>query len=228
MTPEPVHLLIAGAAKAVVLQLAEALAAEGHFRLAPAFDTVGALRDRVLAGEPAAATILSDEALAAVRAAGLGRGEILPLGRTGIGLGMRPGLSPAPIDSPEAFRALLGSGLTIGYADPSRGATAGRHFRALLERTGLADPLRDRLRMFPFGVDAVAALARGEVDLAVSQATEIVTVPQVTFLGTFPEPYALTTGYGALALDESPGAAVFMACLAAPETAPILARSGFF
>lgn len=228
MTAEPLPLLIAGAAKSVVLDIARTMTAEDRFRPEPVFDTVGALRDRVLAGEKAVATILSHEALAAVRAAGIGQGDVLDLGLTGVGLGQRPGLPPRPIDTADRFLETLRAAGSIAYADPARGATAGRHFRAVLDRTGLGEDLAGRLRIYPFGVDAVAALARGEVDLAVSQATEIVTVPAVSFLGVFPEPYALVTGYGALALDASEGAAAFMARLASPETRAALARAGYF
>jgi ABC-type molybdate transport system substrate-binding protein len=81
--------------------------------------------------------------------------------------------------------------------------------------------------MFSFGVDAVSALARGEVEVAVSQATEILTQPDVVYLSLFPEPYGLATRYGAVALSEDEGAGAFLARLAAAETAPILARAGF-
>jgi molybdate transport system substrate-binding protein len=224
---DPVHVLAAGAVKAVVQAFAADFEARSGLRLDVAFDTVGALRDRVLAGEPADVTVLSEQALDIVASRGFGRGARLDLGRTGVGLGGRRGLGPASIATPEAFRDLLARVDTIGYADPDRGATAGRHFRALLDRLQLTDTLSDRLRMYPFGVDAVSALGRGEVDVAVSQATEILTQSDVDFLGYFPEPYALTTRYGALALSDRPGARAFMDRLASPGTAVLLADAGF-
>lgn len=225
---EPVRVLVAGAAKAVVRTLAGRFEAQTGQSLDAAFDTVGALRDRVIGGEEADVVILSTEALAMVAARGLGRGEVLNLGRTGIALGGRRGLGPAPIDTPEAFRALLLRVGSIGYADPERGATAGRHFRTVIERMGLAEALSSRLRMFSFGVDAVTALGRGEVDVAVSQATEILTQPDVDYLGLFPEPYGLETAYGAVALSDREGAQAFLTLLASPEAAPVLRGAGFF
>jgi ABC-type molybdate transport system substrate-binding protein len=81
--------------------------------------------------------------------------------------------------------------------------------------------------MFPFGVDAVEALARGEVDLAVSQATEIITQPGVTMLGLFPPPFDLTTAYGATALSDTDGARRFLLKLQEPLAAAALRRAGF-
>ena len=223
----PLRVLAAGAVKAVVLELRAGFEAETGRRLDAAFDTVGALRDRVLAGEAADVTILSAQALDAVAAQGLARGGRVDLGQTGVALGGRRGTRLSRIDTPERFREVLLGAESIGYADPERGATAGRHFRSVLDRTGLAAELDSRLRMFSFGVDAVSALARGEVEVAVSQATEILTQPDVVYLGLFPEPYGLATRYGAVALSEDEGAEAFLARLAAAETAPILARAGF-
>jgi molybdate transport system substrate-binding protein len=224
---KPLRVLAAGAVKAVVLELKAGFEAAAGRPLDAAFDTVGALRDRVLSGEPADVTILSAQALDAVAAQGRSRGGRVDLGQTGVALGGRRGTRLPSIDTPEAFRDVLLGAESVGYADPERGATAGRHFRSVLDRMGLAAELQGRLRMFPFGVEAVAALARGEVEVAVSQATEILTQSDVVFLGPFPEPYGLATAYGAVALSADEGARAFLARLAGPETAPILARAGF-
>ncbi len=224
----PLRILAAGAVKAVVQEIRGAFETETARRLDVAFDTVGALRDRVLGGEPADVAILSTQALDMLASRGLPHGDGISLGRTGVALGGRRGLAPVSIDTPERFRDLLLKAESIGYADPERGATAGRHFRAVLDRMGLAEGVSGRLRMFSFGVDAIAALGRGEVEIAVSQATEILTQPGVVYLGPFPEPYGLTTAYGAVALSGDSGAQAFLARLASREAAPIRRRAGFF
>ncbi|HEX2552293.1 MAG TPA: substrate-binding domain-containing protein [Microvirga sp.] len=224
---KPLRVLVAGAAKVVVQEIRGAFEAGSGRSLDVSFDTVGVLRDRVLGGEAADVAILSAQALEAVAAKGLSRGESVALGQTGVALGGRRGMAPAPMDTPERFRDVLLTAKSIGYADPDRGATAGRHFRAVLERMGLKDALANRLRMFPFGVEAIDALVRGEVEIAVSQATEILT-HDVVYLGPFPEPYGLATAYGAAALSDDAGARAFLALLEAPETAPVLRRTGFF
>src|SRR5688572_28118963 len=87
----PLRVLAAGAVKAVVLELRAGFEAATGRRLDAAFDTVGALRDRVLAGEGADVTILSAQALDAVAAQGLARGGRVDLGQTGVALGGRRG-----------------------------------------------------------------------------------------------------------------------------------------
>ncbi len=224
---DAVRVLAAGAVKAVIQELAGPFETRTGRRLEVTFDTVGALAERVLSGQEADVTILSVPMLRTLASQGIGDGAILELGTTGVGLGGRGGIAPAPIDTPERFSTLLIEAETIGYADPARGATAGRHFMSVLERMNLADALRPKLRMFSFGVDAVEALGRGEVELAVSQATEILTQPKVTFLGLFPEPYHLATAYGAVALSARDGARDFLAALQESAAVESLRRAGF-
>jgi molybdate transport system substrate-binding protein len=215
---------VAGAAKGVIQALAPEFEAETGWRIEAAFDTAGALRDRILAGEAADVAILSREAVEAVGR----RGPVVALGRTGIGLAGRAGAAHPAIGSPEAFAAALRRAASIGYADPARGATAGRHFIGVVEALGLAAELRPRLRPFPFGIEAVAAVGRGEVELAVSQATEILGQPGIALVGLFPPPHALSTAYEAVALSATEGAVRLLQALQGPAAAATRQRYGFF
>jgi molybdate transport system substrate-binding protein len=222
------RVLAAGAAKAVVSTLAPLHQARFGQILDITFDTVGALRDRALRGEPADILILSDTAMQAVDEALPGTLRMTrELGRTGIGLAGTAGREPADIATPESFCDLLLGARSIGYADPARGATAGTRFAHALEQLGLTERLRDRLRVFAFGVDAVSAVSRGEVEVAVSQATEIVPRPEVSFLGLFPEPYQLWTRYQAAALSDREEANAFLDLLGDSEGTAALRHSGF-
>jgi len=224
----PLRVLAAGAAKAVVSTLAPLHQARFRQMLDVKFDTVGALRDRALQGEPADILILSDAALRVVDEALPGALRVTrDLGRTGIGLAGTAGREPADIATPESFRDLLLGAHSIGYADPARGATAGTQFAHALEQLGLKDRLRDRLRVFAFGVDAVSAVSRGEVEVAISQATEIVPRPEVSFLGLFPEPYQLWTRYQAATMSDREEAKAFLDLLEGSEGTAALRHSGF-
>ena len=79
----------------------------------------------------------------------------------------------------------------------------------------------------PFGVDAVSAVGRGEIAMAVSQATEILPRPEVAFLGFFPEPCQIWTSYRAVALPGHPSAVGFIDALTSAKGADALRRAGF-
>jgi len=190
--------------------------------------TVGALRDRVLAGERPGVVILSDAALSELVEAGLVRAEgIVPLGRAETGLAVRDGVERRAIDTAGAFAAALLAAERVGWADGASGATAGKHFEGVLRTLGIEDAVRAKAVLFRFGVEAVAACGRGEVELAVSQATEIVGRPGVSLLGPFPAPFGLITGYAAAALEDSERARALMDALGAPAVRQGLAEIGF-
>ena len=220
-------LFVAGAAKAAV----EAIFArwsDGSAMPRATFDTVGALRDRILSGERPAVALLSAEAIAALAARGLvAAGSETVIGRTGVGLAAPSGRSVPDIGSPEALRAALLAAPSIAWADPARGATAGRHFAAVLERLGIAEAVRAKARLVPFGVEGVAMAARGEVALAVSQATEIVGRPGVAFVGFLPDALQLWTEYRAAVVADGPGARRALAALTTPAAREAFAATGF-
>ncbi len=225
---ETVIVFAAGAVKAAVERLVPLYDAAGADRIAASYDTVGALRDRALAGEAVHIVLLSTAGLAPLAERGrIAAGTRVAVGRTGIGLAGAKG-RVSPIDTPARFAAVLREAKSIGYADPARGATAGTHFAKQLAELGLAEPLKDRLKVFPFGVEAVEAAGRGEIEIAVSQATEIVAHPEkVAFLGLFPDPHQLWTPYEAALLADSAAARRWLALVASPQGKNAFAKIGF-
>jgi molybdate transport system substrate-binding protein len=219
-------LLIAGAAKTAFETLLPTLAARLGHQPSVAYDTVGALRDRILAGERPAAVLVSEPALAALRARNL-IGREVALGRTDVGLALRPGAPRRPIGTVQELRDALLAAQTIAWADPARGATAGIHFTRLLDTLGIRAAMEAKARVVPFGVDGVTACAAGEVELAVSQATEIVGRPGVDYLGPLPDELQLWTAYGIAAVQDGPAAEATLAVFASPEGRAALAAIGF-
>ncbi len=218
----------AGATKHAVEELQAAERTAGRPVPTAAFDTVGALRDRILAGERPAVTLLSAEAVSAIRARGIGPADgALDVGRTGVGLGAPAGRPVPDIGTPEAFRAALLAADSIAYADPARGATAGRHVAAVIERLGLTETLRPKLRLVSFGVEGVSMASRGEVSLAFSQATEIIDRPGVQLVGLLPEALNLWTVYRAAIVRDGEEARALLALLSGDAARAAYARIGF-
>lgn len=193
-----------------------------------AWGTVGALRDRVLAGERPAVIIVSDAAIVQLAEKGLVRRDaVLSMGRTGTGLAVRDGAPRRPIGTPAELKvALLACG-SIAWADASSGATAGKHFEGVIAKLGIAAEMHAKAKLVRFGVEAVEACGRGEVELAVSQSTEIVNRPGLSLLGEFPAPFALSTGYAAAPVAEGELARATMAQLASPAARAALDAIGF-
>jgi molybdate transport system substrate-binding protein len=218
----------AGAVKHAVEELRDGLRAAGRPVPDALYDTVGALRDRIIAGDRPAVTLLSAEAVEALAQRGIvPAGGIAEVGRTGVGLGAPAGRAVSDISTVEGFRAALLAADSIALADPARGATAGRHVAAIIERLGLAEALRPRLRLVPFGVEGINMASRGEVALAFSQATEIIDRPGVQLVGLLPDEVQLWTVYRAAVVTEGAEARALLALFGSDAAKAAFARIGF-
>jgi molybdate transport system substrate-binding protein len=221
-------ILAAGAVKHAVEEIQAGLRAEGRPVPDAAFDTVGALRDRIIAGERPAVTLLSEQAIAALAQRGLVPAEgVAEIGRTGVALAAPAGRPVPDISTEAAFRAALLAADSLAFADPARGATAGRHFAATLERLGIAEAMRPKLRLVPFGVEGVNMASRGEVALAVSQATEIIDRPGVQLVGLLPDALQLWTVYRAAIVQDGEDARALLALFGTAPAQAAFARIGF-
>jgi molybdate transport system substrate-binding protein len=223
----PLTILGAGAVKHAMTQL---LHTPGLPPATARFDTVGAVRDAVLAGEPAGLVLLSEAALDALEAAGriTAHGRIT-LGRTGVGFAVPRDAAPLDTATPDTLAATLrATDGVIAMADPERGATAGIHFRAVLQRLDLWDALQPKLKCFPTGIVAVAEVAAGRASIGVSQASEIVAADGVRLGGTLPDALQLFTTYGAATTPAASDAAgTWLALLASPAGRAAFTESGF-
>jgi molybdate transport system substrate-binding protein len=181
------YLLAAGAVQAVATALTPRFRAATQAEVRASFQPVGALREKLLAGETC------DVAVSTVDAA-----TILPLGRVHTGIAVRSGERAPAIGNRDELRAALEHAARIYVPDPER-ATAGIHFVKVLRGLGLYDALAPRLAAYPNGAAAMAALAAGtERDcLGCTQVTEIRYTPGVTLVGALPLEFDLATPYSA-------------------------------
>lgn len=228
---DEIKVYAAGAVQHALLGTKEAFERASGHKLVLTFGTVGALRDRMVAGEAADATILSTAGIKALEQKGLARaGASRVVGATGPAIAYRAGVAKPDISTPETLRAALLATRSIAYGDPAKGATAGIHFSKVLEALGVAEAMKPKTHLVPFGVEGIERVAKGESELAVSQATEILANPGVRLAGALPAPYRIGTSYAAtaiLAAKAPEAAAAYVRFLASPEAIAGFRASGF-
>lgn len=226
---ETVRVLAAGAAQGALGPVGETFARASGHTIDATFDTVGALRTRVLAGEGADVVILSADAIAALEVAGkIDAASAVDLGSVQVALAVRRGSTVPDISSVETLKRTLLAARSLAHADPVRGATAGTHFAKVLEQLGIAQEVRPRVSVLPFGGDVVAGVADGRFEIGVSQSSEIVAHPAVALVGGLPEPFAHRTRYLAAKLQGKGAAAdLLLETLRGPQGRAALAAAGF-
>jgi molybdate transport system substrate-binding protein len=223
--------LSAGAAKAVVLSLADERAARDGLRIAATFDAAGAIRARFLAGEPCDVVILPAAMLdALVDEAHIDGTTIAALGRVATAIAVPQGASLPAIGDANALREALAHASALYCPDIER-STAGIHFVRLLRDLGIHAAVAPRLRPYANGAQAMAAMVADAVAGAIgcTQASEILYTPGAMLVGPLPPPFELATLYAAAVAANGGhrGARTFVEQLTAPASRASRIAHGF-
>jgi molybdate transport system substrate-binding protein len=228
----PLRVLSAGAAKAVVQALAGPFEAETGLRVEATFDSAGATRNAFVGGAACDIAILPATMQDALAAQGLIDAQsIAALGGVPTGIAVALGDPTPALGDAEALRAGLVAASALYCPDTTR-ATAGIHFAGVLRALGIDETSAHKLRAYPNGAQALAALGengpRGAIGC--TQVTEILYTPGVVLVGPLPPPFELTTTYAvaiSASASSSTSARAFAARLASPETQPMRRAGGF-
>jgi molybdate transport system substrate-binding protein len=190
-------ILSGGAANGLVSALGSRFKQETGADIDGTFGAVGAMRDKLVGGASADMLILTSALIAELTRAGhVAAGSAADLGAIATGVAVRSGDPDPAIDGADALRAALRAADGIYFPDPKL-ATAGIHFAKVLERLGIAEEVAPRLRTFPNGQTAMAALAalEGGRPIGCTQITEILNTKGVALVGNLPPEFALATVY---------------------------------
>jgi molybdate transport system substrate-binding protein len=190
-------LLSGGAAHGLVTALAPQFKSDTGADIDGTFGAVGAMRDKLMAGTVADVLILTAALIGELTKAGyVAAGSVADIGAVATGVAVRSGDQPPAIGDADALRAALRGADAIYFPDPKL-ATAGIHFAKVLDRLGIAAEVAPRLRPYPNGSAAMAALAavKGGRPIGCTQVTEILNTEGTTLVGNLPEGFALATVY---------------------------------
>ena len=227
-----IRLLSGGAAQGLVTQLQGRFLAGSGFTVEGTFGAVGAMRDKLIGGEPCDLVILSQALIDQLTGSGhVMRGSAVQLGAVKTGVAVKVGERLPDVTSAAALKATLLAAPGIYFPDPVK-ATAGIHFMKVLQALGLDQQLAPRLRPFPNGATAMREMAQaGEAGLiGCTQVTEILYTPGVQLVSLLPPEFELATVYTAAVCSgaqEREGAADFIRLLASADTAPVRSAAGF-
>jgi molybdate transport system substrate-binding protein len=151
------------------------------------------------------------------------------IGRSGLGVAVREGAPKLDISTVDGFKhALLSTKSLIRSTE----GTSGIYFEKLLERLGIADEMRSKTKLGPSdrtGWRLAEFVARGEVEMAVQQVGELLSVHGAQFLGPFPPELQLYTIFSAgisSASENREAAEAFIKSLTDSNAAPLLKAKG--
>lgn len=195
------------------------------------FGTVGALQERLAAGETADVLILGAPAIAKMEQSGaVVAASRTNIARTSIGVAIRAGASAPDISTPEKFRKAVLDARVIALSDAAVGGSAGTYLVGLWERMGIADEIKKKAMPQKSGGEVAARVAEGKADLGLTLIGEIVPVKGARVIGKLPPPLGSDTTYAAgvsASCSDRTAAAAFIATLARPTGREVWTAAGF-
>jgi molybdate transport system substrate-binding protein len=199
--------------------------ATGH-KIAIEYGAGTTFRKQIEAGEAFDLVIIDttevEELIKQGKIAGDTRADIV---RAAIGVGVREGAPKPDISSIDAFNKTLLSVNSFTYAPD---ALYGRHFSQALERVGIAEQVKGKLKPNPLARVA-PALAAGEVELAIAGIPTLLSTKGVQIVGPLPkelENWLVNTAGVSAAAKEPDVAKAFIKYLATPEAAAAIKAKG--
>jgi molybdate transport system substrate-binding protein len=211
--------------RSVLVDVADAFSRDTGLSFSAHYQSSIALMDRIANGESADAAILTDVMIAALIKQGkIREGSRHDLASSGVGLAVRAGAPKPDISTPEAFMHTVLAARSIAYT--STGAS-GIYFAELIERLGIGEAIRAKATIRD-GLSGELA-ARGEVEIAVQQVSELMQVAGIDVIGPLPAALQKATVFsaGVLSTAKNPIAAEsLIGWLSTPATAGVIRSKG--
>jgi molybdate transport system substrate-binding protein len=211
--------------RSVLVDIADAFRRGTALSFSAHYQSSIGLMHRIANGESADAAILTDVMIAALIKQGrIREGSRRDLALSGVGLAVRAGAPKPDISTPEAFKHTLLAARSIAYT--STGAS-GIYFAELIERLGIGEAIRAKATIRDGLAGELAA--RGEVEIAVQQVSELMQVAGIDVIGPLPTALQKATVFsaGILSTAKNPVAASsLIGWLSTPATASVIRSKG--
>jgi molybdate transport system substrate-binding protein len=196
-------------------------------KLVITFGAVSELKIEIDKGAAFDVAILTPAAIDALtkdgKAAAAGRADIA---RAPFGLAIRKGASKPDIGTVDGFRRELLKANSIAYVEAGAGSP---YFKSLLDRLGIGDQVRPKLKPQPTSNPAAKAVANGEAELGITAISEILPYAGAEVAGPLPAEiqfYSVSTGAVAANSKVGEAARAVLRFLTTPAAAAVLKAKG--
>jgi molybdate transport system substrate-binding protein len=222
-----IKVLVSNALKSSMEELAPQFEKATEHKLAITYGAAAELKTSIQKGAPCDVAILTtaatDDLVKEGKLTAAGRADIA---RAGAGVAARKGAPKPEISTTEGFKRAMLEAKSIAYV--AAGATA-PYIMGLLDRLGIADQVKPKLKPQPTSNPAAQAVANGEAELGITQISEILPYAGAELVGPMPAEIQLYTVFPATvaANTKEPDAAkVLIRFLTAPAATAVLKAKG--
>jgi molybdate transport system substrate-binding protein len=198
-------------------------------RLKIGYSLIADIKKRVLAGETADVVMLSRPAMEDLdKQDKFVPGSIVNVAGTPVAVAVKAGAPKPDISTTDALKRSLLAAKSIVYADPAKGGASGVYFAKVIDRLGITEEIRSKTILVP-GAQAADVVAKGDAEIGVGQASEIVPVAGAQLVGPLPGDLGSVTQFTAAigAGSKATGAAKsLIQFLTGPTAGPVFKSKG--
>ena len=222
-----IKVISSNALKTTLEELAPAFEKTSEHKLAFTWGAAVPLKAGIEKGATFDVAVLTTAAIDdLIRQGKLAAATRVALADSGAGVAVRKGAPKPDISTVDAFKRALLSARSVAYVE--QGGT-GIYLKDLLQRLGIADPLKDRIKLLPPENPAAHAVANGEAEIGMTQISEILPYAGAELVGPFPKEIQLTTSFAAAvgaSAQQSEAANLLIKFLTAPSAASVFRARG--
>jgi molybdate transport system substrate-binding protein len=191
------------------------------------FGTSASMRQRIGGGERVDVAFITTPVVAELAQGGhLAAGSITPVGRAGIGFGVREGGRAFDIGNAAALKQAFLSARSVTFA---REGASRPHIERMFERLGIAAEMQAKTLLEPGSGQAAEKVIAGEAEVLLTLVSEILPVEGMHLVGPLPAEFqsyiTFDAAIGAHSADAA-AARALIACVTAPATAAAFAAEG--
>jgi molybdate transport system substrate-binding protein len=200
--------------------------ATGH-KLVVTYGLAAVLGKEIEGGEPFDLTILAPPQIdALIKQNKIVADSRVVLARSGMGVMVRAGAPKPDVSTVEAFKRTLLDAKSVAFPP---GGQSGIYLASLIERLGLADALKDKLKRIASGPLTGEAVAKGDAEIGITPIGELLAVKGVSLAGPLPpevQNYIVQVAGLSTAPAQAAAARDFLKFIAAPEHRALIIEKG--
>jgi molybdate transport system substrate-binding protein len=220
-----IKLLGGNALNAVMEELGPQFEKTSGNKLVTTLGTSAQLKARIEGGEAFDVVLLTKAALDELAAAGkVADVPRIAIARAGIGVAIRKGAAKPDLSTTDAFKQAMLNAKSIGFVDQTPTAAA---LKAIFVKLGIADAIKAKIK--PLNIQAAVAVTNGDVEIAMTQISEILPYPGVELAGPLPpdiQTYTTFSGGISAAAKNAEAASALLKFLTSPDAKAVIKAKG--
>jgi molybdate transport system substrate-binding protein len=191
------------------------------------FGTSASIRQRIGGGEVVDLAFITTPVVAELaKGCHLDSRSITPMGRAGIGFGIRAGGRKFEIGTADAIKQAFLAARSVTFA---REGASRPHIERMFERLGIAVEMQVKTLLEPGSVQAAEKVVAGEAEVLLTLVSEIRPVDGMELIGPLPAEFqsyiTFDAAIGSRATDAA-AARAFVACVTSPAASPAFVAEG--